>query len=95
MSPEQKEYVGGGFCAVHTEVVQSLGRVEGRVEVVVEKLTSIDSKLDTLNRNGAKDRLSAAVEKQKIRPVYWLFMTIGGAIIIGIVETIIHFWIKR
>ena len=97
---EKKEnpQVMSPYCPDHTKLVQDVGEIKGIVTVVredqQEAYKTIFQKLDGLATNGSRAHEIAAVEREKIKPLYWFLASVGSAVILVAVDLIVrHYWI--
>ena len=93
------------FCVDHTELVRHQGIVLGKLEIlgngqtkIFEKLDIIETRVSSLTTKSAKDAADndkeIAIEKTKIRPVFWALGSFLGAIILVLMDIIIRHLVK-
>lgn len=66
-------------CSQHGKMMEMLGRIDERTETMKKDQDTLVAKVETLG-------ISSAVEKIKVRPVFWVIAAVAGAAITGIVS---------
>jgi hypothetical protein len=90
------------YCPDHTAVVESLGKIEGRLELIKENQERVLGKLEVLTSNGSEQKIRMAetaghmaVERAKLQPLFWFIASVGAATILVATDLIVrHFWLS-
>ena len=77
------------FCADHTKVIEAIGRIEGRGEMMLAKLDSIDAKLSNGEQRATNDRILVAIDRAKMKPIFWALSIVGSGILLFVVSVFI------
>lgn len=80
-------------CPAHHELVQAVGRIEGKQAMQLEALSDIQGKLENLTANGNQAKIDMAVQNTKLSPVFWFIGLVATVIITSVTIAIIsHNW---
>ena len=87
-------------CSDHSALVQTTGRIEGKVgtlvsgqESIFKEIGQIAASINEIKIQIAKDEGKAEVEKQRIRPVFWIgAAALYAGIVVFIGRMISLFW---
>jgi len=77
-------------CDVHNQIAGDLGEIKGRQGLVLEGQKKIFEKLDMIVATGAEAKVQAAIERTKMKPIYWVFTIVGASMVTAIVTTFVH-----
>ncbi len=88
---DRSDNPGMQFCNDHTNLVQAVGRIEGRQELQLTILNGINEKLIAMATAEAQVKTDLAIQKVKIKPIFWLLGVIGIAIVTFLSDFV---WIK-
>lgn len=75
------------FCPQHGELMKAIGRIDERTETMKKNQEELFGKVNALIVNGA-------VEKTKIKPVYWVITSVAGAVIIACVTVLVKYVLR-
>jgi hypothetical protein len=70
------------FCSQHGEMMKVIGRIDERTATMKENQDELFCKVNALVVNGA-------VEKTKIKPIYWAITSVAGAFIIACAAAVV------
>ena len=85
--------MGETFCSEHSNVMECLGKLEGKLDLIIEgqKEMKTDIRSITINGNAADTR--SAVDRQKIAPVYWVILLIIAIVLEGAIQHLLKRWL--
>ena len=95
---------GEGTCPYHGTLMATLGEIKGKQDLMIdqqrETTRAIFAKLDGLSSNGTAEKVHMAEEhseimldRQKMKPVFWIFISVGSGFILAVTDVIVrHFW---
>ncbi|HPL64691.1 MAG: hypothetical protein PHI99_04005 [Syntrophales bacterium] len=75
------------FCSQHGEMMKVIGRIDERTATMKENQDELFCKVNALVVNGA-------VEKAKIKPIYWVITSVAGAFIFGCATVLIKYFFR-
>jgi hypothetical protein len=81
-------------CAEHSEIVRTQGEIVGKLEMILDGQKAMFTKLEGLVQNGEITKLNVAVEKQKLKPLFWFIASLFSAVLIVLADVLIRHWGK-
>lgn len=81
--------MAGEFCQDHTEMVKAVGKIEGTVTMILTGQNQMCEDISEIKDAIANSKTDAAVQKTKIKPIFWIIGAVGLIVIDIIVRTIV------
>jgi len=75
------------FCPQHGQLMECIGRIDERTKTMIKNQEDLFGKVNALIVNGA-------VEKTKIKPVYWVITSVAGAVILGCATVLVRLFFR-
>ena len=79
MTPNESKQV----CEFHGDLTAAISRIDERTKIIQEQQGAIIENINRLTINGA-------IEKTKIKPIYWIITTIAAATIATVVGMLVR-----
>jgi septation ring formation regulator EzrA len=81
-------------CQHHSELVKSVGEIEGTVKMIHEGQQKMSASIEQLCKDTTTNEKNSAVEKQKIKPFYIAVTLVIAVVLTKIGENLIDFIVK-
>lgn len=78
------------FCPDHTNLVKSVGEIKGTVTMILSGQQQMIEDISAIRQSAVDTEKDAAVEKTKVRPIFWIIAAAGMVLI----DTLIRAFLK-
>lgn len=88
-----------GVCEEHGKMMADIGHIKGTLEMILLGQTALFTKIERMAEkdvlakvqaatNFAETKKETAIDRTRLKPVYWVITVIGGFVVLKILELI-------